>query len=48
MSKHRSSPLLVEEIERIGVEPYRAPDSLPPIDLDEIHLICWMALETGS
>jgi len=36
---------LVEEVERIGAEPFRAPDPLPPIDMDEIHLITWMAIE---
>ncbi len=36
---------LVEEVERIGAEPFEAPRHLPPIDLEEIHLITWMALE---
>jgi hypothetical protein len=35
---------LIEEVERIGAEPFRAPDPLPPIEANEIHLICWMAL----
>lgn len=35
---------LVEEVERIGAEPFRAPDPLPPIEAEEIHLICWMAI----
>ena len=38
-SKH-----LVEEVERIGAEPFRAPHPLPPIEREEIHLICWMAI----
>jgi hypothetical protein len=36
---------LVEEIERIGAEPFHAPEPLPPVSEDEIHLITWMALE---
>jgi hypothetical protein len=36
---------LVEEVERIGAEPFHAPEPLPPIDIDEIHLITWMAIE---
>jgi hypothetical protein len=36
---------LVEEIERIGAEPFHAPDPLPRISEDEVHLITWMALE---
>ena len=38
---------LVEEVERIGAEPFSAPDPLPPIEIDEIHLVAWMAIETG-
>ena len=36
---------LVEEVERIGAEPFHSPDPLPPIDEEEIHLITWMAIE---
>jgi hypothetical protein len=36
---------LVEEIERIGAEPFHAPKPLPPISEDEVHLITWMAIE---
>ena len=36
---------LVEEVERIGAEPFHSPDPLPPIAEDEIHLITWMAIE---
>ncbi len=39
------SRLLVEEVERIGAEPFKAPEPLPPIERDEIQLICWMALQ---
>ena len=36
---------LVEEVERIGAEPFHAPEPLPPIETEEIHLIAWMAIE---
>ena len=36
---------LVEAVERIGAEPFRPPDPLPPIEREEIHLITWMAIE---
>lgn len=35
---------LVEMVERIGAEPFHAPDALPPIDREEIHLIAWLAI----
>lgn len=39
---------LVEEVERIGAEPFRPPDPLPPIEREEIHLITWMATPRGG
>jgi hypothetical protein len=36
---------LVGEVERIGAEPFQAPEPLPPIEMEEIHLITWMAIE---
>jgi superfamily II DNA/RNA helicase len=36
---------LVAEVERIGAEPFHAPEPLPPIDPEEIRLITWMAIE---
>jgi hypothetical protein len=31
--------------ERIGLEPFHAPEPLPPIQMEDVHLICWMAIE---
>jgi hypothetical protein len=42
------SRALVDEIVRIGAEPFRAPEPLPPIESEEIHLIAWMAVEAAS
>jgi len=39
------SRMLIEAIEEIGIEPFEAPKPLPPIKEEEIHLVCWMALE---
>ncbi len=39
------SRALVEEIQRIGLEPFHAPEPLPPITPDEVHLVCWMGVE---
>ena len=41
------SRALVEEIERIGLEPFHAPEPFPPITPDDVHLICWMGMEAG-
>ena len=39
---------LLEKIEELGLEPYQPPEPLPPIGIDEIHLVCWMGVETGD
>ena len=36
---------IVAEVKRIGLEPFQAPDPLPAIEIDEVHLICWLAIE---
>jgi len=36
---------LLEEVERIGAEPYHPPEPLPPINADEVLLITWMAID---
>ena len=43
-SPDEKSTVLVEEIEKIGVEPFQAQKPLPPIARDEIHLICLLAI----
>jgi hypothetical protein len=42
------SKALVNEIKRLGIEPFRAPEPLPPITPDEVHLIAWMGIEARS
>ena len=37
---------LIDEVQRLGLEPFQAPLPLAPIRPEEIHLICWMAIET--
>jgi superfamily II DNA or RNA helicase len=36
---------LVARILETGIEPYRQAPLLPPIELDDVQLICWMAIE---
>lgn len=38
------SAALLTEVERLGVEPFRSPAPLPPIEAEDIHLICWMGI----
>lgn len=44
-SADAKSLALIAEIERIGLEPFHAPEPLPPIQPEDVHLICWMAIE---
>ena len=43
-SEQARATAIIEEVNRLGVEPFSAPDPLPPIEMDEIFLICWMAI----
>ena len=42
------SKALVREVRRLGIEPFRAPEPLPPISRDEVHVIAWMAIEGAT
>ena len=35
---------LVEKVDDLGLQPFEAPDPLPPIQEDEVKLICWMVV----
>ena len=39
---------LIDKIEELGLQPYEAPDPLPPIFEDEVKLICWMVVTPES
>jgi hypothetical protein len=34
-------------VKELGLEPFAPAPPLPPIEEDEIRLICWLSLETG-
>jgi hypothetical protein len=36
---------VVATVEELGLEPAPVPDPLPVIDLEDIHLVCWLAVE---
>jgi hypothetical protein len=35
---------LIDKILETGLEPFREPPTLAPIRVDEIELVCWMAI----
>lgn len=37
---------LMAKIEELGLEPFLAPEPLPPISPGDVSLICWMAIES--
>jgi hypothetical protein len=39
-----ASASIAEKVKLLGLQPYRAPDPLPPIEEDEIILVCWLAV----
>ena len=41
------SAALAANIRDLGLQPFRAPEPLPPIQEDEIHLVCWMGVNTA-
>jgi hypothetical protein len=36
----------MDEIEKIGIEPYQPPAPLPPTQIDDVHLICLMGISS--
>jgi hypothetical protein len=39
---------IIEAVERMGLEPYHAPEPLPPICVGDVHLVCWLAIEKNG
>jgi len=35
---------IVQAVKELGLKPYQAPEPLPPIEIEEISIVCWMAL----
>jgi hypothetical protein len=38
------SRAIVAQVKELGLQPYEAPEPLPPIDSDQVSLICWMGV----
>lgn len=43
-----STKAIVDVVRAQGLQPWKAPEPLPPIDLDDIALVVWMAVETSG
>jgi hypothetical protein len=37
-----ASTAVAETVKRLGLEPFKVPEPLPPIQPDEVRLVCWM------
>jgi hypothetical protein len=47
-SREARSRAVVAEVERLGIEPFQSQQPLPPIQQDDVRLICWMAIESSG
>jgi len=36
---------IIEQDKALGLQPWKAPEPLPPIDEDEVVLVVWMAVD---
>jgi hypothetical protein len=45
LTGNAASASIAEKVKLLGLQPFRAPDPLPPIDEDEISLICWLGID---
>ena len=39
---------MVDRILDIGIEPFIAPEPLPPIEPDDIYLVAWLAIAAAD
>jgi hypothetical protein len=40
-----ASAALVERVRELGLQPFVQPEPLPPIQAEDVTLVCWMAVE---
>jgi hypothetical protein len=36
---------IAEQVKILGLQPWKAPEPLPPIELEDVVLVVWMAVE---
>jgi hypothetical protein len=39
-----SSQAIVQTVKRLGLEPFKPPQPLPPIEIGDVRLVCWMTI----
>ncbi|ESS07227.1 MAG: hypothetical protein A07HB70_00501 [uncultured archaeon A07HB70] len=39
-----TSRRIVDKVDELGLQPFEPPDPLPPIQKDEVKLVCWMVV----
>jgi hypothetical protein len=39
---------IVEIVQELGLQPWKAPEPLPPIELDDVVLVVWMAVDRSQ
>jgi hypothetical protein len=47
-SRHGKSLALMLAVEATGIEPFEQPERYPHIELDEVRLVCWLAIKGDS
>jgi hypothetical protein len=46
-SSPKAAAGIVETVRRLGLQPFQAPEPLPPILPEDVTLICWIAIESA-
>ena len=44
---YEKSKLVYEKVKELVLEPFIPPEPLPPIDEDEVRLVCWLAVSAA-
>jgi hypothetical protein len=44
---YEKSKLVYEKVKELALEPFIPPEPLPPIDEDEVRLVCWLAVSAA-
>ena len=48
LTTFEASAAIAGKVKELGLEPFKPADPLPPIDEDEIRLVCWIAADAAQ